>query len=135
MKKAVFNVSALSAVLLPAIAFAQNFNYINSFVGQGLVYLRLAVTVLTILMTVFFLYNVLRYIAAKDPKDQGEYKQAMINGLIGLFVSVAVWGIIHLAGSITGIDTTSGSPTVTCPPGLVYNSTAGTCGTTTGFLQ
>ncbi|MEO5646054.1 MAG: hypothetical protein ABIO57_03245 [Candidatus Paceibacterota bacterium] len=135
MKKAVFNVSALSAVLLPAVAFAQNFNYINSFVGQGLVYLRLAVTVLTILMTVFFLYNVLRFIMNTDASKVADLRKAMINGLIGLFVSVAVWGIIHLAGTITGVDTMSGSPAVTCPPGLTYNPTAGTCGTTTGFLQ
>ncbi len=134
MKKAIFNVSALSALLVPAVAMAQNFNYINTFVGQGLVYLRLAITVITILMTVFFLYNVLRFILAKEAADQGIYKRAMLNGLIGLFIATAVWGIIRLAGSITGVDTNTGSPVVTCPPGLTYNQASGTCGTSTSLL-
>jgi hypothetical protein len=129
MKKAIFNVSALSTLLVPAVAFAQNFNYINSFVGQGLIYLRLAVTVLTILMTVYFLYNVLRFIMNTDATKVADLRKAMINGLIGLFVATAVWGIIRLAGSVTGVDTMSGSPAVTCPPGLNYNPAAGTCGT------
>lgn len=136
MKKAIFNVSALAAVLVPAIAFAQkaNFTYVNSIVLPAIVYLRTAITIIMILMTVFFLYNVFRFIAAKEPADQAKYRKTMINGIIGLFVSVAVWGIIRLAGNITGVDTTSGSPAITCPPGTSYNSVSGLCGSG-GVLQ
>ena len=134
MKKTIFNVSGLTALLLPAIAFAQqaNFNYVNSWLNQGLYWLRLSITVIMILMTIFFLVNVLRFIMNKDPSKAADLRKIMINGLIGLFVSVAVWGIINLAGSITGINTTTSgnqSPGVTCPPGLSYNSGTGTCGT------
>lgn len=138
MKKTIFNVSALTAVLAPAMAFAQsaNFNYVNSWLNQGLYWLRLSITVIMILMTVFFLYNVLRFIINKDPAKAGDLRKTMINGLIGLFVAVAVWGIINLAGSITGINTTNTgnqSPNVTCPPGLYYSPGTGTCGTTNGL--
>ncbi len=120
MKKTIFNVSALTAVLVPAMAFAQNFTYVNGWISEGLTLLRLAITVITILMTVFFLYNVLRFIMNKDASKVADLRKAMINGLIGLFVSVAVWGIIGLAANITGVNTTNtgGSPNVTCPPGL-----------------
>ncbi|MES2224885.1 MAG: hypothetical protein V4478_02765 [Patescibacteria group bacterium] len=135
MKKAIFNFSALSALLVPAMAFAQtpNFNYVNSWVSNGLTYLRLAITVITILMTVFFLYNVLRFIMNKDPKNAPDLKQNMINGLIGLFVAAAVWGIVRLAVNITGVDTAPVN-TITCPPGLVYNQSQGTCSTNSGGL-
>ncbi len=131
MKKAVFNFSALTALLMPAMAFAQtaNFTYVNSWLNQGLYWLRLSITVIMILMTVFFLINVLRFIMNKDAGKTAELRQTMINGLIGLFVSVAVWGIISLAGNISGVNTTTSSPNVTCPPGLDYNTATGTCGT------
>jgi hypothetical protein len=133
MKKAIFNGSALTALLVPALALAQgtpNFNYVNSWLNEALYWLRLSITIITILMTVFFLYNVLLFIINKDPGKTADLRKAMINGLIGLFISVAVWGIIRLAGSITGVDTTSSSQetTITCPPGLTYNTATSTCG-------
>ncbi len=122
MKKAIFNVSALTAFLMPAMALAQqaNFRYVDSIVTPGLYYLRLSITVITILMTVFFLYNVLRFIMNTDAGKTADLKKAMINGLIGLFVAAAVWGIIGLAGNISGVPTGSTvNPPLTCPPGLV----------------
>ena len=129
MKKTVFNVSALTAMLLPAVAFAQNFTYVNTWVNQLIYWLRLSITVITILMTVFFLYNVLRFIMNKDPAKAKDLRSIMINGLIGLFVSVAVWGIIALAGNITGVSTNGGnsSATIVCPPGLTYVPSSGVC--------
>jgi hypothetical protein len=131
MKKAVFNFSALTALLLPAVAFAQSFTYVNTWINQGIFWLRLSITIITILMTVFFLYNVLRFIMNKDPAKSADLRKIMINGLIGLFVSVAVWGIIGLAGNITGVSTngsSDGAPSITCPPGLTYNPSTGVCG-------
>jgi hypothetical protein len=121
MKKAIFNVSALTAFLMPAMASAQaNFRYVDSIVTPALYYLRLSITVITILMTVFFLYNVLRFIMNTKAEDTPKLKQTMINGLIGLFVAAAVWGIIDLASNITGVNVGNNPQvTITCPPGLV----------------
>lgn len=132
MKKAIFNVSALSALFVPAVALAQNspnFTYFDNIVRKGTDYLQLSITLITVLITVFFLYNVLRFVMAKEEKERTDYKQGMINGLIGLFVATAVWGIVRLAGNLTGVETNVGSPNVTCPPGLVYDRQLGTCGT------
>jgi len=122
MKKAVFNFSALTALLVPAVALAQsaNFNYIDSAVSQGESWLGQAVTIIMILLTLFFLYSVLRFIMNKDPAKSAELRSLMINGLIGLFVAVGVWGIIHLAGNITGVNTTNPDQqaAITCPPGF-----------------
>ena len=123
MKKTIFNVSALIAVLMPAtLAFAQtpNFGYVDSVVSQGTTWLQDAVTILMIVMTLFFLWSVLRFIMNKDAAKTAELRGLMINGLIGLFVAVGVWGIIHLAGSVTGVNTTNPDQqsAITCPPGF-----------------
>jgi uncharacterized membrane protein YfcA len=122
MKKAVFNFSALTALLVPALAFAQtpSFNYVNSWLSEGEYWLRESITIITILLTVFFLYNVLRFVMNKDPAKSADLRKIMINGLIGLFISVAVWGIIGLASSITGVGGNQQSAQVTCPPGETY---------------
>lgn len=119
MKKAIFSFSALSALLVPALALAQNFNYVDGIISQGESWLQDAITVIMVLMTLWFLISVFRFIANKDSSKTAELRQVMINGLIGLFVAVGVWGIIHLAGSLTGINTRNPDQqiTITCPPG------------------
>jgi hypothetical protein len=121
MKKAIFNFSALTALLMPALAFAQTpqFGYVDTVISAGSSWLNEAITIIMVLITLFFLWSVLRFIMNKDAAKTAEKRQMMINGLIGVFVAVGVWGIIHLAGSITGVDTTNrnGSPNITCAPG------------------
>ena len=130
MKKTVALTFATS-VLIPALAFAQNFTYINNWLNQGIYWLRLAVTLIMVLMTLTFLYSVWKFIANKEPKDTPVLKDNMINGMIGLFVAVGIWGILKIAGGVVGIDTTTSSkydtPGITCPPGLSYVKATGTC--------
>lgn len=44
----------------------------------------------------YFIYGIVRYVIAKGSEDKDEGKKHMINGLIGLFVIVAFWGIIRI---------------------------------------
>lgn len=130
MKKSVLFTIALTALMvIPAVALAQNFTYVNNWLNQLLYWLRLAITVVMIAMTLWFLVTVFQFIRAKDPKDQEERKKQMWNGMLGLFISVAVWGIIRIAGNVLDIDVsnTQRTPGVTCPPGMVYSRVTGTC--------
>jgi cytochrome c biogenesis protein CcdA len=131
MKKYVSFSMGLTALLVPVMAFAQEFRYVNKWVEQIQYYLRVAITIVMIAMTLWFLVSVFQFIAAKDATKQAEKKKQMINGLIGLFVAVAVWGIINIAGRILGVDT-SGSGVdapigITCPPGYFFDPASGTC--------
>lgn len=128
--------SALFALALPVLSAipvmvvnAQNFTYVNNWLNQALYWLRLSITVLMIAMTLFFLISVFRFIAEKDPKESEVKKKTMINGIIGLFVAVAVWGLIRIAGEVIGVDTENvkQTPGVTCPPGMTYDRGTGTC--------
>lgn len=130
MKKSVLFTIALTALMvIPAVALAQNFTYVNNWLNQGLYWLRLAITVIMIAMTLFFLIKVFQLISAKDAAKQAEKKKEVFNAMLGLFLAVAVWGIIRIAGSIFNVDVNNNTstPGVTCPPGMRYNTQTGTC--------
>ncbi len=129
MKNKAFSLSAFAATLLvPALALAQNFDYANKWIDQGLKWLRLSITIIMIVMTLYFLLGVFRYISEKDPTKLKDRRTVVINGLIGLFIAVSVWGIIRLAGTTLGTSSQNGSVDIACPPGLKFNPTTGVCG-------
>ena len=132
MKKEIAYLSGIAAALLPAVAFAQKFDYVNNWLNQGIYWLQLSTTLITILLTVFFLLSVFRFVSNKDPKNIPDLRQNMINGMIGLFVAIGIWGILRIAGGVLGVDTTKSNsadaPTVTCPPGLRYIPASHVCG-------
>lgn len=116
------------AFLMPVLALAQNVTYINNWIGNIRYWLSQAVTLLMVAMTVWFLIAVFQYIRVSDPKEIADKKKVMINALIGLFVSVSVWGIIAILGNILGTNRTNinlGSPTTGCPVG--YTNVGGRC--------
>lgn len=128
-KSALFTIGLTALLVIPAIASAQNFTYVNNWLNQALYWLRLSITVLMIAMTLFFLVGVFNYIREQKPDEAAKKKQIMWNGLLGLFISVAVWGLIRIAGTVIGVDVNNNNttPNVTCPPGMRYSTSTGTC--------
>jgi phosphatidylglycerophosphatase A len=128
-KSALFTIALTAMLVVPALALAQNFTYVNNWLNQALYWLRLSITVLMIAMTLFFLWGVFNFIKEQDPGKAADKKKIMWNGLLGLFISVAVWGIIRIAGNIVGVDVNNNNttPGVTCPPGMKYSTSTGTC--------
>lgn len=114
-----------ASFFFPLVAVAQNrpdTSYIEFWIGNGKSWLNSAVVIIMVLMTVWFLIAVFRYIEEKDAKAAAEKKSAMIRALIGLFVAVSVWGIIGLIGRITGIGQGNAyNSQPTCPPGYSYD--------------
>lgn len=118
-------VSFASGLLVPALAFAQNLSYVNFWIDNGVIWLGRAVSIIMILMTIYFLINVFRYISEKDPGKLADKRKTMISGLVGLFIAVSVWGIINIAQRVFGTQGSSyQTPTVNCPPGTQYITTA-----------
>ena len=50
----------------------------------------------------FFLWGILRFMAATDQKKREESKKFIWWGIIGLFVMVSIWGIIKIIGNTLG---------------------------------
>lgn len=117
------------ALAVPALTRAQgspNTGYIDTWLQTGLGWLSQAITVVMVLMTLWFLINVLRYVAEKDAGKLADRRNVMFQGLIGLFVAVSVWGIIRIAGNVFGTNNAQ-TPNLTCPPGTYLSQNTGRC--------
>ena len=131
MKKTAL-ISFGTALMMPLVALAQfgspqgDTTYIDGWIRKGSEWLGTAITVIMILMTIFFLYNVFRYIANKDATKTKDLKNAMIRGLIGLFIAVSVWGIISIARTTFG-TTNQAAPGISCPPGSKWDNILNRC--------
>lgn len=97
-------VSVIATLLLPSFAFAST-NFMGLMMNlQGL--LNMAVPLLIGLAVVYFLWGVFMYIkAGADEGGKADAKKNIVNGIIGLFVMVAVWGIVGVIASSLSIDT------------------------------
>ena len=57
---------------------------------------------------IIFLWGVIQYvIAAGDDEKRKEGKQKIIWGIIGLFVMVAIWGLVNLIGNTFNLNTSA----------------------------
>lgn len=122
MKKTAL-ISFSTMLAMPLLALAQNTpnpGYIDGWINAGSRWLSTAITVIMVLMTLWFLINVFRYIAEKDPGKLKDRRTVMINGLIGLFVAVSVWGIISIARTTLGTNNNQ-APGISCPPGTYWD--------------
>jgi len=59
---------------------------------------------LFVLATLEFLYGVARFYIAGDDKGRETGKQHILWGLVGMFVMVSVFGIMHVIMNTFGID-------------------------------
>ena len=120
--------SFLAMLIAPATALAQvqgtpDFGYVDTWVSKLLQFGQQLTTFLMIAATLYFIWTVIGYIRVKEAKDSEEKKKAMIRGIVGLFVIVAIWGIVKLLASTLGVTTgNSANINVPCPPGMTYST-------------
>lgn len=58
--------------------------------------LNRVIPVLIILAVVYFIWGVIQYTVAQDEEKKKKARGAIIQGIIGLFVIVAFWGLVNL---------------------------------------
>lgn len=114
MKKIV----SLGAVfgLMPVLAFAASRTTIGDIVATigGLV--SYIIPVLITIAVAYFIYGIVKYSFSGDEEAKKNAKNIIIQGLIGLFVIVAFWGIIAIVQRTFGVDSEPVSPIVPCTP-------------------
>ncbi len=93
---------------------AGSINTFKDFICKAISVLNDVIPVLFLLATVIFLWGVIQFIlAASNEKEREEKKQFIIYGLIGLFVIIAVWGLVNILLYTffnTGIENPPGLP-------------------------
>lgn len=89
--------------LTPFLAFAQTtFGTILGTIGG---FINALIPILIAAGLAFFIYGVVRYVIAKDGDDKKKATGIIINGIIGLFVILSIWGLVGVIQSTFGIGT------------------------------
>ena len=110
--------TALLAVLAPFAASAQtDFSSILGVIG-GLV--NTIIPILIAAAIAYFIYGVVRFVIASDADDKGKARSIVIQGIIGLFVIVSVWGLVGVIQNSFGLGT-GGSLSGDQIPGVQLN--------------
>jgi uncharacterized membrane protein len=101
----------LGALLaLPAIASAQT---LGTIFGTVKSLLDSLIPIIITLAVIYFFYGVAKYVmAAGDEEAQKAGRSIMIYGIVGLFVIVAVWGLVAVLGNTLGVTVGGGAPTL-----------------------
>ncbi len=98
-------IATLSALFMsvPFFAFAQNFTAIlNTFsnIVNSLIPLLMAIALLA------FFWGVVKYIwNGGDAESEKSGRSIMVAGIVGLFVMVAIWGIVGIIANTFGVGT------------------------------
>ena len=106
----------VAAFALPVLALAQDSN-VDSVQSLGAFIIdfinNIAVPLIFALAFVVFIFGVFRFFIAggHDEEKRESGKQLMIYGLVGFFVMVSVWGLVHiLTGTLNLNDNTGKLP-------------------------
>ena len=80
---------------------------VTTLVGKIMDILNVVVPLLIAVAVVIFLFGVVKYITAGgDEEKRKESRNVMIYGIVGLFVMVAVWGLVNVLISTFGLENT-----------------------------
>lgn len=96
--------AAILAAFLPLLAFGQDVMFTEQNAGVGgvmariLNLIRFAIVILMVLASAYFIYTVVWFVIGKGEKEK------IWNGLIGLFILVAFWGIIRIVQNTFNLD-------------------------------
>ncbi|NQV88584.1 MAG: hypothetical protein HQ402_03480 [Parcubacteria group bacterium] len=117
MKKTVKFIVGVGVMALPALAFAagsSNLQGLNDLAGGVASIVRTLIPVAFGLELLYFFYGVAKFIlSAGDEEKKGEGKQIMLWGVVALFVTGSLYGIISYLQGVFGItDNTSSSVTI-----------------------
>ncbi len=95
----------IGLALTPMLVFAAD---IPGVVTTIMNILNVIIPLIIAIALVVFLVGVVRYITAGgDPEKRSEARNVMIYGVIGLFVMVAVWGLVNLLVNTFNLQTSA----------------------------
>ena len=106
--------------------FASAEDQIGNILATLIGYLNYIVPALITIAVVYFIWGVISFITSADEEQKKLGRSKIINGLIGLFVIVAFWGIIAVVKNTFGIGNITGQNITPCVP-TVENGMGADC--------
>lgn len=114
MKKKVL--LSLSMGFMPLFAFAADSGTVDSILQKIVGYINYIVPALITIAVIYFIWGVISFMTSSDEEAKKKGRTKIINGLIGLFVIVAFWGIIAVVKRTFDIGNTTGQSITPCVP-------------------
>lgn len=99
----------------PLLVFAA-VNTVGGIIVQLLGFLSYVVPALVTIAVIYFIWGVISFIMASDEEAKKMGKTKIINGLIGLFVIVAFWGIIAIVKNTFSVGNATGDSIIPLTP-------------------
>lgn len=117
MKK--FALLVLGLTVVPSISFAAT--ELGDILAKLIGYLNYIVPALVTIAVIYFIWGVISFITSSEEDAKKKGKSKIINGLIGLFVIVAFWGIIAVVQNTLRIDSRTSTGVTPCVPTVDNN--------------
>ena len=113
MRKYFAHLISLATLISPISLFAQSGSpTAQRLIQSGITVLNLLVSFAIGLALVLFLFAIVKYVTASEGEDKAKARGLMIYGIIGLFVSVSVWGLVQFIQNALGL---TGEETISAP--------------------
>lgn len=99
-------ITAAVLTFAPVLTFAQNVNTNTDAFSILTIFSRIINILIPLAIAagvLYFIWGVVQYITAKDEESQGAARKTMISGIIGLFVIVAMWGLVSVIRNTFGL--------------------------------
>jgi len=114
MKKIAFISGAL--ILTPFVASAQDLSFFTTMIAGLDAAITAAVPVVIGLAILLFLWGLARYMLNQDDAEaRAGARSIMLWGIVIIFVMVALWGLVNLLETFTGVGTGTARPAPTLP--------------------
>ena len=101
--KNIVKVGVVASAFVPVFAYAQSLSSLQNLLISVRTLINTALPVLVALALAAFFLGLVRYIFKSGGDKGGNAKQLMIGGILGLFVMIAVWGIVELIANNLGV--------------------------------
>ncbi len=99
----------LTISLAPSLAFAQQITDINSATTKFTNLGNTFVTILISISVIYIIWSVVRYLIAGGEDDRKKGRDAIIWGVVGLFVILSIWGLVNILRRSFTTDTNAPS--------------------------
>jgi bacteriorhodopsin len=97
------------ATLAPVIAFAQAITDVNTLTSKLTNLGNTFIQILIAFAVIWIIYNIVRYLIMGGEDDEKRKKagQAILWGVVGLFVILSIWGLVRILTNTFRTDTTT----------------------------
>lgn len=79
--------------------------------------LDVAVPIAITLALIYFIWHVVKYVVAPGEEEKADARKKMLYGVIGMFVIIAVWGLVNFIATYLGVSPTANPIVIPFVPG------------------